>query len=165
MHRCAGLLFLGVLVVTCAGCRSGGDTSPDGPAPLPTPLPLPTLTARVGGHPVTLEIADEPHERQRGLMHRRELAADHGMLFVFPDSDFRKFWMRNTLIPLDIAYVKPDGVIGNIVRMQPHEEHGNYWSRHRVPYAIELNAGWFEQHQVTAGALVELPGYTTEAQP
>lgn len=154
-----------VLPGLLGGCRE----SPRGAAPAtevwPTPLPLPTLTIRVGGTPLVVEVADEEAERRRGLMYRSALPEDQGMLFVFPDDDFRRFWMRNTYLPLSIAYVAADGEIVTILDMEPHVEDGDYWSTRKARYAIETNQGWFDRHGVSVGDRVAIFSATGEAAP
>lgn len=123
----------------------------------PTPLPLPTAQITVGDATLHVEIARTPQEHARGLMFRQSLPEDCGMLFVFDDDNFRRFWMRNTFIPLSIAFVRSDGTICNILDMEPHDEKGNYWSTERVRFAIEANRGWFARHGVRATDRVILP--------
>ena len=89
-----------------------------------------------------VELADSPEERQRGLMHRQSLASDHGMLFIFSDSQVRSFWMRNTYIDLSIAYIDSNGVIIDILDMEALDETP---VRSSLPaqYALEVNKGAF----------------------
>ena len=104
---------------------------------------------------IYLELADTDLKRQRGLMHRENLKKDHGMLFVFEQPSFLSFWMKNTKIPLSIAYINENCKITEILKMEPH--YGklgmppNYPSQTRVNYALEMNQGWFEKNQVSAG--------------
>lgn len=98
----------------------------------------------VGSHMFRVEVADEPEERQRGLMFRSQLDPDHGMLFVFPDSQLRSFWMANTAIPLSIAYIGADGVIQEIYDMQPFSR-ASVPSRAPAMYALEVNQGRFAE--------------------
>ncbi|MCO5170404.1 MAG: DUF192 domain-containing protein [Planctomycetes bacterium] len=144
---------------------------PVGPAPLATPAPwegrhqlglLPKRSIRVGGVPVTAWIADNEDRRRLGLMHVREMPDDHGMLFVYPDVRERSFWMKNTFIPLSIAYIDERGRIATIVDMRPHDERGHP-SNAPVRFGLEMNQGWFRRNGVAPGARVEgitaLPGY------
>ncbi len=109
----------------------------------------------VGGHQVLVEIADDPAERSRGLMHRESLPEDQGMLFVYPDERAALgFWMRNTLIPLDIAFVDRELRIVDIQRLEPLDETTRY-SAAPAMYALEMNAGWFEKHGVRVGDRIE----------
>ncbi len=109
----------------------------------------------VGGRRVLVEIADDPAERSRGLMHRESLPEDQGMLFVYPEErDSLGFWMKNTLIPLDIAFVDRELRIVDIQRMEPLDETTRY-SVAPAMYALEMNAGWFEKHGVRVGDRIE----------
>ncbi len=130
-----------------------------------------TQEVRPGFHPLTIKghtawvtIAATPQEQERGLMHRERLPEDEGMLFVFPERSFQTFSMKNTLIPLDLAYLDDDGTrvgtIAEIHRMDPepdkrHHELTSYRSSRPVRYALEVNAGWFQRHEVTTGMEVE----------
>ena len=111
---------------------------------------LPTATVQVGGHAVDVEIAATPESRQLGLMHRDSLGTNDGMLFVYPDGRPRGFWMKDTRIPLSIAYADKNGTIVRIKDMTP-------FSTERVPsinpatYALEMNQGWFEANGVKKG--------------
>lgn len=107
---------------------------------------------------VQLEVANTAESRSTGLMHRKHLAADAGMLFVFPAKRAGNsgFWMYNTLIPLDIAFLDRDGVIVRVLTMAPcpHHRPGQCRSyRPDAPYwrAVEMNAGFFEQHRLREG--------------
>jgi len=115
---------------------------------------LPTTTLSVGGQALTVEIADEEAERARGLMHRDTLAADQGMVFVYPDKALRRFWMKDTRVPLSIAFVDDDGTIKKIADMHPRST-ARTSSVYPVRYAIEVNQGWFAAHGVAEGAKVE----------
>ena len=113
-----------------------------------------TTRIRIGGVEVTAEIADNDELRGRGLMHRDSLAEDHGMLFVYGTAQGRSFWMRNTRIPLDIAFIDANGVIINIERMEPQSDQ-NYYSQGPMMYALEMDQGWFEANGVGPGARLE----------
>lgn len=115
---------------------------------------LPVTTLRVGGHDVRAEIADDEEERRRGLMHRDSLPDDHGMLFVYGEEQTLSFWMRNTKIPLDVAYVDRNGTIVDIRSMDPQTDQ-LYRSRQPAMYALEMNRGWFREHGVEVGDRVE----------
>jgi hypothetical protein len=124
-------------------------------APRPGPAGLVRQTrVRVGGVPVTVEIADTPALRERGLMYRDSLPPDYGMLFVYPDEGVRGFWMRNTVIPLDIAFMDRNGVILNVEQMAPRDENETY-SAGPAQYALEMPEGWFAEHGVGVGDRLE----------
>jgi uncharacterized membrane protein (UPF0127 family) len=120
--------------------------------PLAQP-PQPTLRTTklsVGIHVITAEIASTPQSRTIGLMMRERLAPNHGMVFVFEDKSQHCFWMRNTLIPLSIAFIDDDGTIVNIADMAPKSEASTCPQR-PVRYALEMDQGWFAKRSVTAG--------------
>ncbi|MCS7012850.1 MAG: DUF192 domain-containing protein [Chloroherpetonaceae bacterium] len=103
---------------------------------------------------VWVEVADRDELRQRGLMFRTELPEDEGMLFVFERPEIQSFWMRNTYIPLDIAFIDEKGRITDIYQMKPLDEEPRYESSVPVPFAIELNQGWFAKRGIKVGAQV-----------
>ena len=105
---------------------------------------------------VQVEIADERAEQQRGLMERTELAENAGMLFVFERDEPRSFWMRNTLIPLSIAYIASDGRIVDIQDMQPLDD-TSHPSAAPAQYALEVNQGFFAERGIGVGDVVEIP--------
>jgi hypothetical protein len=109
---------------------------------------------RVGGIEIQVEIADDADERQRGLMYRESLGENEGMLFVYPEQRTLGFWMKNTLIPLDIAYIDREGRIVDIQQMEPQttETHD---SAAPAMYALEMNLGWFEANGIRIGDLIE----------
>ncbi len=126
----------------------------------PTPGALDTISLELAGTRLVVEVADEHEERQQGLMYRKELPENHGMLFVFQEEGPVSFWMRNTLIPLSIAYLAPDGVILEIHDLNPLDETPVASHSERVLYALEVNRGWFARHGVKTGdrlALGALP--------
>jgi len=115
---------------------------------------LPTVPLTIGQHKVIAEVAATPDERATGLMHRFSLKPDHGMIFVFEREEPQGFWMRNTFIPLSIAFIASDGRIVNIDDMAPQDEH-THWSNGPVQYALEMRKGWFAEHGVVPGDRVE----------
>lgn len=118
---------------------------------------LPTATLDVDGHAVVAEIADDPKEREQGLMNRPSMGPDEGMLFVYPDDVPRSFWMHNTPLPLSIAFADRKGVIVKIADMVPYDEQ-RVQSLYPAMYALEMNQGWFASHDVIVGdAMKNLP--------
>lgn len=105
---------------------------------------------------LTVELARTPAERRRGLMSREELQEDGGMLFVFPQDTTTGFWMKDTLIPLSIAFIAGDGAILDVQDMEALSE-----ELHRPPepyrYALEVNQGWFQEYGFEIGDRVEIP--------
>ena len=105
---------------------------------------------------VEVEIADDDTERQRGLMGRTELDEDSGMLFVYEAEQPRSFWMKDTLLPLSIAYIAADGHIVDIQDMQPLDE-TSYPSAEPARYALEVNQGFFTERGIQVGDRLDLP--------
>ena len=106
---------------------------------------------------VPVEIAATDTERERGLMGRTALAEDAGMLFVFDREQQLSFWMKDTLIPLSIAYINESGRIVDIQDMQPLDE-TPHPSTEPAKYALEVNQGFFNEHGIEVGNKVSLPG-------
>jgi len=115
---------------------------------------LPVIELRLGAHTVRAEVAATEPARTLGLMHRKNpLAANRGMLFVFDAPNFHSMWMRNTFIPLSVAFIDERGVILNIADMMPltttpHTAAGF------AKYALEMNQGWFAERGIRAGSKV-----------
>ena len=119
-------------------------------------LPQPTLRTTkltAGIHVITAEVAATSQARTIGLMMRERLAPNHGMVFVFEDKSQHCFWMRNTLIPLSIAFVEDDGTIVSIADMAPKSEASTCPPR-AVRYALEMEQGWFVKRGVAAGSKI-----------
>lgn len=104
-----------------------------------------------------VELALTYDQRSRGLMGRQALERDQGMLFVFPDPAPQKFWMLNTLIPLDVGFFDAGGVLLNVQQMQPDGGKRIYPSEGPALYALEMRLGWFERHGLRPGARLKLP--------
>lgn len=122
----------------------------------------------LGGKKVIVEVADKSDTRQLGLMHRKALPTDHGMLFVYPAPRILNFWMRNTAIPLSIAFIEelPEGKgrIVNIDDMEPFDETGHA-AHAPVRLALEMTQGWFAAHGVKAGDTIDLPSWIGDLVP
>lgn len=105
-------------------------------------------------HAFATELALTAAQRQKGMMFRDKIAPDQGMLFIFKDSDFRRFWMRNTLIPLDIIYLKADGSIINIVaNAEPRTDTGRA-SKGKAKAVFEIAGGRAEELGIKAGDVI-----------
>ena len=111
---------------------------------------LDTIELLLGTTTVVAEVADSDQERQMGLMYRELLGPDEGMLFVYPDSGVRHFWMKNTTIPLSIAYINEAGEIVRIKDLTPLSEQ-RISSEYPVKFALEMQQGWFGRNQVRMG--------------
>jgi uncharacterized protein len=121
----------------------------------PTPFGLKTAELKISNVPLTAEIADTPQASENGLMFRDSLPADRGMLFIFEQPRKASFWMRNTKIPLSIAYIDSTGKILEIKSMTPLDETVVPSSSDQIAYALEANQGWFAQHGISSGATVD----------
>ncbi len=113
-----------------------------------------SLSLNISGHPLDVEVAADEESMQKGLMYRNELPKDSGMLFIFSQPEEKSFWMKNTKIPLSIAYLDENGNILNIEDMSPNSTEG-VASRGKAKYAIEVNQGWFDSKGINPGDRVE----------
>ena len=120
------------------------------------PLQLPTSTISIKGNALAVEIASTPAARSCGLSNRSELPMNHGMLFIYPNIRNRTFWMKDTFIPLSIAFLHESGRIIKIEKMTPMQTEERYHSSQPVKYAIEVNQGWFGTHAIEVGDTVEM---------
>ncbi|MEM5427559.1 DUF192 domain-containing protein [Cupriavidus oxalaticus] len=114
-------------------------------------LPVVPLTA--GMYAIQAEVAATPAAREQGLMYRKSMPVNGGMLFVFEQKAGHCFWMRNTELPLSIAFLADDGTIVNIEDMAPRTEN-NHCPKAAIRYALEMNQGWFAQKGIRAGAKI-----------
>jgi uncharacterized protein len=140
-----------VAVIALPGV-SGGPAASDVEA---TVVPDAEITATAGGEALRLLVVADPEKRARGLMFYRSLPDDLGMLFVFPSDAPLSFWMRNTYIPLSVAYLDSERRILNIADMQPLDEQTLHRSAGPARYALEVNQGWFAARNIAPGAVVE----------
>jgi hypothetical protein len=115
-----------------------------------------TIELSIQGHGFEVEVARTAEERQRGLMDRSAIPERGGMLFVFPESDYRAFWMKDTSLPLSLAFISSTGMILEIHRMEPFSLE-RVESRSPAKYALEVRRGVFEELGITAGDRVLLP--------
>jgi uncharacterized membrane protein (UPF0127 family) len=118
------------------------------------PQPLPRRTVSVEGYNVDCEIADTDASRMRGLMHREELPQGEGMLFMFPWPDQQSFWMRDTHIPLDVAFADMRGKILNIETGTPLSER-RMISQGPAMYVLEVPKGWFAFRGLEPGSILK----------
>jgi hypothetical protein len=118
------------------------------------PQKLPAITLNAGIHNIRAEVAQTPDERATGLMFRREMAQPDGMLFVFEEPATQCFWMKNTLLPLSVAFVADDGTIVNLDDMKP-QTLDSHCSAKPVRYVLEMNVGWFAKRGLKAGTKLQ----------
>ena len=111
---------------------------------------MPMLELTAGFHRIEAEVAATDQNRQVGLMNRKAMAPQHGMLFVFNHENTHCMWMRNTLLPLSVAFMDAGGTIINIEDMQPQTE-DNHCARRPARFALEMNLGWFAQRGIKPG--------------
>ena len=117
----------------------------------------------IGTYVIDAELARTAEERQRGLMFRESLAENQGMMFQFTQADHYCMWMKNTLIPLSIAFIDEHGKIINIEEMRANSEQTTC-AKSKARYALEMNAGWYNQRQIMVGQKVEGLPLATNAQ-
>lgn len=168
--RIRQVVGLVVLPLACAaGCDRGAAPAAEGklaataatpsaatnePAGQPQPK-LPTVKLWLGANKeVVAEIARSTPQVMTGMMFRASMAENEGMLFVFGDATRRSFWMKNTRLPLSIAYIDPEGVILEIHDLHPRNEIPVSSKSYAVQFALEMNQGWFERNKVGAGTVI-----------
>ena len=173
------IIILSIFTVLITGCNGDGVTPAPEISPSPTTTSLPTATSspnatsspsptptsagiefetktiQVKDKIITVEIADTPQKRELGLMYRTSLDENKGMLFIFPTPSKLSFWMKNTFIPLSIAFIDEEGTIKEIENMEP-ETTITHVSKDLCKYALEVNQGWFERNNINVGDKVYL---------
>jgi uncharacterized membrane protein (UPF0127 family) len=142
--RRAALAAVLIASVAAAAAQPAGERV----APQPR---LPTVEIQAGMHLIRAELAADGNTRMRGLMMRERLGPNEGMLFVFQEKAGHCFWMKNTLIPLSIAFVEDDGSIVNIADMKPHAEDSHCPAK-PIRFALEMEQGWFARRGLQAGS-------------
>ena len=115
---------------------------------------LPEIALAVNGHKLAAEVAHTDPARAQGLMHRRMLPENRGMLFVFTTTAHHAMWMMNTYIPLSVAFIDERGAIINIEDMKPHTQ-DTHPAAKPAKYALEMNQGWFGKRGIKPGAKIE----------
>lgn len=144
------LLF--IAFCACTAAAPPKETSP------PEEQQQGLTSLQVGEQQLSVELACTAAEQQQGLMHRKSLPENQGMLFVFEQERTLSFWMKNTLIPLSIAYIDKQGTIVDIQDMQPLDL-STHPSSKPAQYALEVNQGWFKQHGIQAGSAIKLDSF------
>jgi uncharacterized membrane protein (UPF0127 family) len=170
-----GIIFVLLLLAGCGGepvgsgataqsseprARTAGETTGSGNAARTSELRTVTILTASGKEVrVRAEIADDTFERARGLMYRTALAENRGMLFVFPNRKRHSLYMKNTLIPLSVAFIDSEGRIVDIQDMKPLDDDlPHYVSAKPARYALEVNQGFFDERGIKVGDRAELPG-------
>jgi hypothetical protein len=144
-----------------AGCEkasapAGGTTSASHAQFTPTEAQpkLPTLKVWLGAHEITAELAVKPKEVMTGMMFRKSIEENEGMLFIFARPQRAAFWMKNVSVPLSCAYIDSEGTILEVHDMKPFDENTIQAGTDQVQYVLEMKQGWFDRHNVGKGTLV-----------
>lgn len=137
-----------LLLALAAALPGTAPRAQTGPQP-----PLPTTRLTAGMHIITAELATTPQSRTIGMMFREKTAPNHGMLFVFEYKAPQCFWMRNTPLPLSIAFIEDDGTIVQITDMAPKND-ALHCSQRPVRFALEMEQGWFARKGLAVGARI-----------
>ena len=140
----AAFLLLGLIAVSCQGEEDTGVVFGES-------------RLHVADKTISVFLAITPPQREQGLKYRRHLPRDMGMYFIYPQPVRTPFWMKDTLIPLSIAFIDSRGEIVSIQKMAPDNGETFYHSPRPFQYVLEMNQGWFEENQITEGAVVKLP--------
>lgn len=160
-------LTLAVLIAVAAGCKDARRGAAPPPqtniSAVPQKFPpyldhaqprLQTMKMFVGPHELTTELALKPTEIYTGMMWRTNMAENEAMLFAFSDATSRSFYMKNTYVPLSIAYIDTEGVIQEIHDLQPRNEEPVPSSADNIQFCLEVPQGWFKRHSVVPGTVV-----------
>ncbi|MGA8655204.1 MAG: DUF192 domain-containing protein [Chthoniobacterales bacterium] len=146
LSRLSGFLIAAALLLIFCDCQDKNQEK--------SAFGLRTIQLRIGSVPLRAEVADTPLESQTGLMFRNSLPEDQGMIFVFDAPRQANFWMKNTRIPLSIAYIDSAGKILEIRSMKPFDETLVRSAFDAVVYAREVNEGWFDRHKINPGTSI-----------
>jgi uncharacterized membrane protein (UPF0127 family) len=139
------MTYIKTILALCVACAAFAAGAQDGPQSLQA------ITLHAGMHNIHAEVARAPQERAIGLMFRPEMAQQDGMLFIFEEPATQCFWMKNTLLPLSVAFVADDGTIVNLDEMKP-QTLDSHCSAKPVRFVLEMNQGWFAKRGFKAGA-------------
>jgi uncharacterized protein len=132
------------------------------PAAAQTAPAMPVVQLNAGMHLIKAEVAQTNEQRMRGLMFREQMGTNEGMLFVFEQAAVQCMWMKNTLIPLSVAFIDVQGIILNIEDMQP-QKLDSHCATKPATYALEMNLGWFKQRGIKPG--MKIGGITSVDRP
>ena len=149
-RRALPALLLAASTLFAASCAHAQTDEPQ------TNLPRTVVTA--GMYRIDSQVAATPQQREIGLMFRKEMPQQEGMLFVFERPGVQCFWMKNTLLPLTAAFVDDDGTIVNLADMQPQTT-TSHCSDKPVRYVLEVNQGWFAKKKMKAGLRLTGPTF------
>lgn len=157
-------ICVAMAMVALAGCAKGGEGGAGGPARVEAKVATGAeakgtdafFPLTVGDKALRVQVVVTQDEQQRGLMGRRDLGPDDGMVFVYPMPQQMSFWMRNTPTPLDIGFFKEDGTLGEIYAMHPFDETPVRSAGADYTMALEVNQGWFAKQGLKPGAKASL---------
>ena len=156
-------------MIALSGCqdakKTASSSATSNAAPPPSHVPatpyldhaqprLQTIRLYVGAEEVSTELAMKPVEIFTGMMWRTNMPENTAMLFVFPSAEPRAFYMRNTLVPLSLAYIDPEGVIAEIHDLQPRDESSVPSKAENIQFVLEVPQGWFKRHNISPGTLI-----------
>jgi uncharacterized membrane protein (UPF0127 family) len=153
-RRLSGLRLVAGLIVLIALSGCAREEKPA--APVAVKSLDDRFAIKVGDRLVQMQVAALPDEMEHGLMYRRSMGADEGMIFVFAVAKPQTFWMRNTTLPLDIGYFDAAGELKEVYPMYPLDERGVASHSRTIQFCLEMNQGWFHQAGVKAGARLDL---------
>jgi uncharacterized membrane protein (UPF0127 family) len=114
---------------------------------------MPIIPLTLGSGSLEVEVASDQSQRAQGLMYRTAMASNQGMLFVYPAPAYFCMWMKNTMIPLSVAFIDAQGRVINIAEMKPQTQ-TNHCTERNATYALEVNQGWFAKHGVQSGTQI-----------
>ena len=115
------------------------------------PQQLPAIRLSTGMHVLQVQVAQTPEQQQTGLMFRKTMGTNEGMLFIFDEPRQQCFWMKNTLLPLSVAFIDDSGTVANIDDMKP-QTLDSHCSTKPVRFVLEMNVGWFDKRGIKAGS-------------
>jgi uncharacterized membrane protein (UPF0127 family) len=125
---------------------------------------LPRVWLAAGEHRIQVYVARSDEERAQGLMYRRDLPQDEGMLFMCDEREVQNFWMKDTSLPLSIAFLEEDGTILRIADLEPHDLEAES-SGHPVRFVLEVNQGWFAERGIVPGMRLAGPLFLEQVPP
>lgn len=150
-HIAVAALLILLWCAMLTGCNPDKETSSGEPAGEETYFPI-----RIGESTLQLQLALTPAEHQKGLMFRKNLADDHGMLFLFERPKQQNFWMKNTSLPLDIGYFNARGKLLEVHKLFPYDESPVVSRSSQILIAVETNRGWYSENGISPGARLDM---------
>jgi uncharacterized protein len=154
----ANYFALLLAVVLMAGCKKTGTaakaTGIDSMLPTQAQPTLPMMPIYLGAETLDAELATTPREQMTGMMFRTNVTDQSAMLFIFPQPFQASFWMKNCPDSLSAAYINPDGVIQEIHHLEKNDTNSVVAASSNIQYVLEVNDGWFKQHDIGAGTLI-----------